>query len=261
MPQLIVLRHGESEFNKESKFCGWIDATLTEKGVSQAKNTADLLNNESSEHVIEPIDLLVTSRLKRAVSTCNVILEHMDRMDMDVIKSWRLNERHYGALQGQVKNQVLNQYGKEKFMFWRRAYDGCPPEADLQDENYNFTRKIAQFDPELKANPKLIPRAESLEMVIQRLEPFWETQMKPKILDNKNILCVTHGSVVRALMTIFFSLTKEQVEHLNIPNGMPILIDFEIENGQIKPKYDTWKYLEPEKAKIEAERVRQDGLK
>lgn len=257
MPQLLLLRHGQSEYNKESKFCGWIDASLTETGKEQAEKTAYLLTTDPLTADI-PIHLLVTSRLKRAIKTSNIILENIDRLDMDVIKTWRLNERHYGGLQGLQKNQILQEYGKEKFMFWRRAYNGCPPESNVNSEFYKDTLKIAKFDSDLINNPSLIPKCESLEMVIERLTPFWNDTIKSNLKLGKNVLCVTHGSVVRALLTILYDLSKDEVEHLNIPNGMPILIDFD--ETTLKPKEKTWKYLEPERAKIEAERVKQDGL-
>lgn len=257
MPQLLLLRHGESEFNQESRFCGWINAPLTAKGMEQAVNTALLIETDSLTKDI-PIHLLVTSRLDRAIKTSNILLEHLGRLDMDVVKSWRLNERHYGSLQGMRKNDILNKFGKEKFMFWRRAYNGCPPECDRESMYYKDTLKIASFDDELYSDSSLVPRCESLEMVIERLKPFWEKEILLNLKKDKNVLCVTHGSVVRALLTILYGLSHTEVENLNIPNGMPILIDFDEET--LKPKGDKWIYLEPEKAKIEAERVKHDGL-
>lgn len=259
MPQLLLLRHGESLYNKESRFCGWINVPLTEKGKEQAVDSGLLLKTDNlTSHI--PIHLLVTSRLQRAIMTSNIILEKLDRLDMDVIKTWRLNERHYGSLQGLKKNDILTKYGNEQFMYWRRNYHGCPPDIDISSEYYHDTLKIAQFDNDLVEHPQLTPKAESLEMVIKRLCPFWKDTIYGTLNKNKNVLCVTHGSVVRALLTIIYKLTEDEVEHLNIPNGMPILVDFEIdESGNLKPKGEKWVYLEPEKAKIEAERVRNDG--
>lgn len=257
MPKLILLRHGQSEFNKESKFCGWIDAPLTDEGIEQAENTAFLIKSDDLVKDI-PFHLLVTSRLQRAVKTSNIILEKINRCDMDIVKTWRLNERHYGSLQGLKKNDVLNKYGEEKFMFWRRAYNGCPPESDITDDHYKDTLRIAKFDNDLVDNENLVPKCESLELVIKRLKPFWNDKILSNLKQGKNVLCITHGSVVRALLTILYNLSNEEVEHLNIPNGMPILIDFDSET--LLPKDKTWKYLEPEKAKIEAERVKFDGM-
>ncbi|TID25522.1 hypothetical protein CANINC_002912 [Pichia inconspicua] len=254
MPKLLLLRHGQSSFNNESKFCGWIDAPLTDTGREQANNTALLLKtNELTKDI--PIHLLVTSRLQRAVCTSNIILEKIGRMDMDEIKTWRLNERHYGSFQGIKKNKILNEVGKEKFVYYRRGYSGCPPECDIESEFYKDTIRIAKFDPELREQPKLVPKCESLEMVINRLTPFWEGTILETLKKDENVLCVTHGSVVRGLLTILYNLTHEEVENLNIPNGMPILIEFD---EIFKPK--KWIYLEPEKAKIEAELVKHDGL-
>ena len=258
MPYLILLRHGESQFNQESRFCGWINAPLTDKGREQAVNTAQLLqNDELTSHI--PIHLLVTSRLKRAVLTAEIILEKIDRLDVDVVKTWRLNERHYGSLQGLKKNEVLQKYGQEKFMFWRRAYHGCPPACDIQSEYYKDTLKIAEFDGDLRHHPELTPKGESLADVIDRLTPFWQHEILDNLKESKNVLCVTHGSVVRALLTILYNLSESEVEHLNIPNGMPILVEFD--DKTMKPVGSSWVYLEPEKAKIEAEIVKQDGLK
>jgi 2,3-bisphosphoglycerate-dependent phosphoglycerate mutase len=257
MPKLILLRHGQSQFNQDSRFCGWINAPLTDTGIEQAINTAFLIKTNDLTKDI-PIHLLVTSRLQRAVKTADIILENLDRLDMDIIKSWRLNERHYGSLQGLRKNEILKKYGEEKFMYWRRAYNGCPPPSELDNEFYKDTLKIAEFDDDLLKNPTLIPRCESLKMVIDRLKPFWETEILNSIKNNKNVLCVTHGSVVRALLTILYDLSADDVKHLNIPNGIPILIDISDETGE--PKSGKWVYLEPEKAKIEAEKVRHDGF-
>lgn len=255
MPKLLLLRHGQSSFNNESKFCGWIDAPLTETGCEQAKNTASLLkNNELTKDV--PIHLLVTSRLQRAVLTSNIILENLGRLDMDEIKTWRLNERHYGSFQGIKKKEILNKVGKEKYVYYRRAYSGCPPECDVKSDFYKDTLRIAEFDPDLRTHPELVPKCESLEMVIERLIPFWESTILNTLKNGENVLCVTHGSVVRALLTILYKLTHEEVENLNIPNGMPILIEFD--EKSFEPT--KWVYLDPEKAKIEAELVKHEGL-
>ena len=257
MPKLLLLRHGQSQYNQESRFCGWINVPLTDMGKEQARSSAELIKTDPLTSEI-PIHLAVTSRLQRAVVTSNIILESIERLDMDVVKSWRLNERHYGSLQGLKKNDILQKYGQEKFMFWRRQYNGCPPESDVDSEFYRDTLKIAEFDNELAEHPSLVPKCESLKMVIKRLKPFWENVIYAGIKEKKNVLCVTHGSVVRALLTILYELSEDEVEHLNIPNGMPILIDFD--DSTMKPKENSWKYLEPERAQIEAERVRNDGL-
>lgn len=257
MVYLVLLRHGESSFNKGSRFCGWIDAPLSENGEKQAIETANrIMEDPLTNHI--PIHLLVTSRLKRAILTANIILEQMDRINMDVIKTWRLNERHYGCLQGKVKKDVLNEYGKEKYMFYRRAYNGCPLPIDINDEYNKDTLKIAKFDNELIDYPELIPKCESLKMVIERLKPFWDMVIVNTLKKRENVLCVTHGSVVRALLTILYELTDNQVENLNIPNGMPILI--ELDDETLKPSGSTWTYLDPERAKIEAEKVKHDGI-
>lgn len=259
MPQLVLLRHGESQFNKESRFCGWVNVSLSDKGTQQAIYCGELLkNNELTKNI--PFHLLITSRLKRAVLTSNIILEIIDRLDIDVVKSWRLNERYDGILQGLKKNDVLVKYGYDQFMYWRRNFRGRPPEMIPTNKYYKDTLKVAQFDNELAEQSKLVPKAESLEMVIERLAPFWEKIVDGTLSKNKNVLCVTHGSIVRALLKIIYKLTENEVENLNIPNGMPILVDFEIdEKGSLKPVGEKWIYLEPEKAAVEAEKVKNDG--
>lgn len=252
MPFLLVVRHGESEFNNSSKFCGWIDANLTPKGHSQAKTIGDLIKSHDLTSSLE-FNLLVTSRLKRAIITSDVILEDLDRLDMDVVKSWRLNERHYGDLQGKVKNDILQKYGKEKFMFWRRAINGKPPAADINSDSYKDTIRIGKFDDDL--NDLTLPTSESLIDVIDRFKPFWESKILPNLHKEKNILMVTHGSVIRALLKTLFNLEDNKVENLNVPNGIPILIEFKDDFHPVD-----WKYLDPQRAKIEAEIVRVDGL-
>lgn len=259
MPQLLLLRHGQSEYNQDSRFCGWVDVSLTDKGKEQAKNSAELIKTNKLTSDIS-LHLLVTSRLKRAIVTSNIILENLNRLDMDDIKTWRLNERHYGKLQGLKKNDILKKYGNDKFMYWRRQYNGCPPKCDDNDINSEFykdTLKISHFDNDLYNHPDLIPKGESLKMVIDRLRPFWQNTILLNLKLGKNILCVTHGSVVRALLTILYNLSESEVEHLNIPNGMPILVDFDDETMNVKGT--SWTYLEPEKAKVEAEVVKNDG--
>lgn len=256
MPTIILLRHGQSEYNKQSRFCGWIDAPLTDFGVEQATNTSKVITSDSITSEL-PIYKLFTSRLQRAVKTSDVILENLNRLDMDVVKSWRLNERHYGSLQGLKKNDVLNQYGEEKFMYWRRNIHGCPPPKEDNEDDPDMI-KISKFDDELNKHPELVPNCESLEMVILRLKLFLEQKIKPILKQDKNIMIVTHGSIVRALLTIFYKLSDEHVENLNIPNGMPIVINIAKDSGDVVG--DSWIYLEPEKAKIEAERVKKEGF-
>lgn len=255
MPILILLRHGQSTYNDTSKFCGWVDAPLTEKGRQQAVETAQLIKSHPLTHHM-PLHTCVTSRLQRAVSTAHIILENLGRLDMDVKKSWRLNERHYGALQGRIKNDVLEQYDHEQFLYWRRAYSGCPPDADINGEFYKDTLRIGLYDSDLSKFG--LPKSESLELVIKRLIPFWSQNIMPELYQGKNVLCVTHGSVVRALLTILYNISEQDVETLNVPNGIPILIELDDVTGE--PTTDFWIYLDPEKAKIEAERVRVDGL-
>lgn len=249
MVKVVVVRHGESEFNGTSRFCGWIDAGLTPRGLDQARAIGDLIKDHPLTSGVE-FELLATSRLRRAISTANVILEDLDRMDMDVVKTWRLNERHYGALQGRIKNEVLQECGKDLFMHYRRAIDGRPPPADVESKWYGDTLKIAHRDKDCVA-----PLAESLLDVASRLGPFWESALVPALRAGTNVLVVTHGSVIRALLRQLFDLEDAQVEGLNVPNGIPILVDFDEALKAVR-----WRYLDPERAQVESEKVRTDGL-
>lgn len=240
---LVLMRHGQSQLNNASTFCGWIDAPLSTKGQDQAKEAAELIE----QYNLVP-DVIFTSKLTRTCQTAKIITETLRREWIDVTKTWRLNERHYGALQGRVKSEVLEEMGKEKYMFVRRAYDGVPPlvEGDdaCIDERYNFV-----LDEHL-------PRGESLHMVEDRLEPYLRSQILEQLRLNKTVLVVAHGSSVRAILKIVKGLSAEQIKEVNIPNGIPMMVRVDDELRCVGKE----EYLDPEIAHQMAEEVKNEGF-
>lgn len=255
MAIIVAVRHGQSEFNGGSRFCGWVDAPLTELGRQQAKEVAHLIqNNDLTKNLLW--HGAYTSRLRRAITTANIILEELNEECVDLKKSWRLNERHYGSLQGKVKHDILLQYGEEQFKYWRRNVNGKPPNADKADEYYRDTIRLSKFDDDLLDHG--LPEAESLKDVINRFEPILKQEILEHSKSEQNVLLVTHGSVVRSLLKILYSLPDHEVENLNIPNGIPIVINLDQEG---KVLGSTWEYLDEDRFRIESEKVKMDGLK
>lgn len=257
MVQLVILRHGESEWNKSNKFCGWVDAPLSANGKDQALKSADLILQCPE---INAIDVAFTSRLTRANQTEMLILDRLQRLYVSCYKTWRLNERHYGALQGRDKTEVLKEYGEEKYMFWRRAFTGCPPLCKPEDacSMLDHRYKVDLEDERATGLTGELPMGESLQMVIERLLPYYQSWIEPQLKMGRTVLIVTHGSVVRALLKILYSIGDEDIQHVNIPNGIPIKI--ELDDTTLKPLTDKWVYLDPERAKVEAEKVKMQGF-
>ncbi|ODV98190.1 hypothetical protein PACTADRAFT_31596 [Pachysolen tannophilus NRRL Y-2460] len=249
--KIIILRHGESEWNKSNLFCGWVDVPLSDKGKDQAVSTANLILQ--SKENFNPT-LVFTSKLTRSCQTANIILEKLNKQYLDIYRSWRLNERHYGKLQGETKSVILAKFGKEKYMYWRRAYEGCPPPSTL-DDKFCGTNDERYKNIDLEPGEPL-PVAESLKMVVHRLMPYFNNFIKPKLIDNNTILIVTHGSVVRALIKEVYQISDEDIININIPNGIPMVITLD-ENFEAVGDYF---YLDPEIAKIEAEKVARQGF-
>ncbi|VEU20313.1 DEKNAAC101187 [Brettanomyces naardenensis] len=257
MPQIIILRHGESEWNKSNKFCGWVDVQLSANGKQQAVKSAELILEQSDVSIP---DVCFTSRLTRANQTTGILLDKLRRPFIDTYKTWRLNERHYGALQGRDKTEVLNEFGKEKYMFWRRAYTGCPPLCDKDDEWRGVDdRYIIDAEDEAKMGLKEeLPYGESLQMVVSRLIPYYNVVISEHLRKGRTVLIVTHGSVVRALLKVLYDISDDAISEVNIPNGIPIKIN--LDQDTLKPVSDKWVYLDPERAKVEAEKVRLQGF-
>ena len=233
MSTLILLRHGESEWNAKNLFTGWVDVPLTEKGEAESARGGELL----VEAGILP-DVVHTSLLRRAITTANLALDAADRHWIPVKRDWRLNERHYGALQGLNKKQTRDQYGEEQFMQWRRSYDTPPPEIELGSE---FSQ---DSDPRYAGQP--IPRTECLKDVLERMLPYWENNIVPDLAAGKVVLVAAHGNSLRALIKHLDGLDEETVTGLNVPTGIPLVYELD-ENFAPKVKGGT--YLDPDAAK------------
>ncbi|WP_277211332.1 phosphoglyceromutase [Isoptericola croceus] len=231
---LVLLRHGESEWNAKNLFTGWVDVPLSEKGTAEAKRGGTLLK----EADVLP-DVLHTSLLRRAISTANLALDAADLHWIPVKRSWRLNERHYGDLQGKDKKQVRDQYGEEQFMLWRRSYDVPPPDIELGSE---FSQDA---DPRYAGEP--IPRSEALKQVLDRALPYWESQIVPDLRAGKTVLVAAHGNSLRALVKHLDGVDDDTIAGLNIPTGIPLV--YELDENTLKPTNPGGTYLDPEAAK------------
>ena len=216
MAKLVLVRHGESLWNAENRFTGWTDIDLSEIGFTQAKNAGRALHHAGIQ-----FDLAFTSVLKRAIRTLWIILEEMDQLWLPVNKSWRLNERHYGALQGLNKAETAVNYGERQVHLWRRSYDVVPPPLERKDERYpGRDRRYAHL------HETEIPLAESLCDTESRLLPYWSGEMLPLLIKGKDILIVAHGNSLRALVKNLDNISDKDVEDLVIPLGKPIVYEF-----------------------------------
>ena len=246
MSTLILLRHGHSEWNAKNLFTGWVDVDLNEQGVDEAHKGASML----AEAGLLP-DVSHTSLLRRAIRTSQIVLDGIDRHWIPVKRSWRLNERHYGALQGKDKKATLEQYGEEQFMTWRRSYD-TPPPAIADDDEFSQAA-----DPRYAALPdELLPRTEALAQVLDRMLPYWYDAIVPDLLDEKVVLVTAHGNSLRALVKHLDGMTDEAVVGLNIPTGIPLVYELD---GDLKPKVKGGKYLDPKAAEAAIAAVANQG--
>jgi 2,3-bisphosphoglycerate-dependent phosphoglycerate mutase len=210
---LILLRHGQSEWNLQNLFTGWVDVDLTEKGRAEAAESARLLEAEGFD-----FDLAYTSTLKRAIRTLWIVMDGMDRMWVPVRRAWELNERHYGALQGLDKAETVRRHGEEQVLLWRRSYDVPPPPLDADDPRHpRFELRYAQVDP------ARLPAAESLKDTLARVQPYWETEIAPQIRAGRKVIIVAHGNSLRALVKMLDGLDEAEVLQLNIPTGIPLV--------------------------------------
>jgi 2,3-bisphosphoglycerate-dependent phosphoglycerate mutase len=220
--KLILVRHGQSTWNLENLFTGWHDVDLSDLGRQEAAQAGLELLREKLE-----AQIAFTSVLKRAIRTLWLILDTTDRMWIPVERSWRLNERHYGALQGLNKAQTVEQYGEAQVKIWRRSYDVPPPVLALDDARHpRFDPRYADLDP------KLLPATESLKDTLARVLPFWETRMVPELRANKNVLVVAHGNSLRALVKMLDLMSESDIVEFNIPTGIPMLYELD---EQIQP--------------------------
>lgn len=244
---LILLRHGNSTWNQENRFTGWVDVDLSDQGRTEAKRAGQLL----AESGLKP-DLLYTSRLKRAIHTANIALAEAERSWIDVKRDWRLNERHYGDLQGKDKAETLAQYGPEQFQIWRRSFDVPPP--PISDES-EFSQAKDERYADLGAN---IPKTECLKDVLIRMMPLWENEISKDLIAGKTVLVTAHGNSLRALVKHLDGVSDEDIAELNIPTGIPLVYRLD---KNFKPLVKGGEYLDPEAAAAGAAAVANQGKK
>src|SRR5262245_31142613 len=243
---LVLLRHGESEWNAKNLFTGWVDVDLSAQGESEARRGGDLLR----EHGLLP-DVVHTSVLRRAIRTSELALSAADRHWIPVRRSWRLNERHYGALQGKDKKQTLEQFGEEQFMLWRRSYDVPPPPlADDDEFSQVGDPRYADLPPEL------MPRSECLADVLARALPYWYDAIVPDLRAGKTVLVAAHGNSLRAVVKHLDQISDEAIAGLNIPTGIPLRYDLD---AQMRPRTPGGTYLDPAAAAASVAAVANQG--
>lgn len=242
---LILVRHGQSEWNEKNLFTGWVDVELTEKGRGEAKRAGELIR----ESGLTP-DILYTSLLTRAIDTANIALKEAGFGWLNVKRDWRLNERHYGALQGKNKTEVRDEFGEDQFMVWRRSYDVPPPElADDDQWSQVGDRRYANLGDD-------IPRTECLKDVLERLLPYWESDIAADLKDGKTVMVAAHGNSLRALVKHLDEIGDDEISALNIPTGIPLV--YELDPETLKPVAPA-SYLDPEAAAAGAAAVANQG--
>ena len=220
--KLVLLRHGQSKWNLENKFTGWTDVELTKKGESEAKRAGKLIGEEGIK-----LDLVYTSVLKRAINTMNICLSNFDNNKPDIFYDWRLNERHYGSLQGLNKSETAKKYGDDQVLIWRRSYDISPPALSSDDERHpRFDKKYESLDK------SILPSSECLKDTVKRFLPFWEKTISLKVKEGKRVMIVAHGNSLRALVKHLDRISADEIISLNIPTGIPLVYEL---NQDLKP--------------------------
>jgi 2,3-bisphosphoglycerate-dependent phosphoglycerate mutase len=243
---LILLRHGNSDWNQKNLFTGWVDVRLSDQGTTEARRAGELL----AESGLKP-EIVYTSVLTRAIQTADLALEVADRIWIPVKRTWRLNERHYGALQGKDKAQTLAEYGPEKFQTWRRSFDVPPPPlGDDAEYSQVHDERYIGIDGE-------IPRAESLKLVIERMLPYWESDITVDLAAGKTVLVTAHGNSLRALVKHLDNISDDDIAELNIPTGIPLVYELDDNFMPTAPGV----YLDPEAAAAGAAAVAAQGKK
>ena len=217
MYQLVLIRHGESTWNLENRFTGWTDVDLTPLGLEQAKNAGRLLKAAGFD-----FDVAYTSMLKRATRTLWHVLDEMDRTWLPVVHSWRLNERHYGALQGLNKSDMARQYGEAQVLAWRRSYDTPPPALDAADARCE--RSDARY---ARLKPNQVPLSECLKDTVDRVMPFWNEALAPALKSGRRLVLAAHGNSIRALVKYLDGVSEQDIVGLNIPNGIPLVYELD----------------------------------
>jgi len=220
--QLVLVRHGQSIWNVENLFTGWTDVDLSDLGRREAREAGRLLIEEKLA-----VDIAFTSVLKRAIRTLWIMLDEMDRMWIPVERNWRLNERHYGALQGLDKAQTVARHGEQQVKIWRRSYDTPPPALAESDERH------PRFDPRYASvDPSLLPGSESLKDTLARVQPFWKDRIAPELKAGRNVLVVAHGNSLRAMVKMLDEISESDIVELNIPTGVPLVYEL---NSHLTP--------------------------
>ncbi|MCY4370597.1 MAG: 2,3-diphosphoglycerate-dependent phosphoglycerate mutase [bacterium] len=227
MSTLAMVRHGQSIWNLENRFTGWTDVPLTDGGAAEARNAADLMIAEDMV-----FDVVHTSVLRRAIGTANLALDRMDLHWIPVRRSWRINERHYGALQGLEKKETAAIHGAEQVFQWRRSYDVPPPTLDLDDPRH------PRFDPRYRSVPAAeLPAAECLADVVARAIPYWESGILPDLDAGLRVLVVAHGNSMRALLKYLKGISDEEITRLNIPTGIPLVVELDSQHRYVSDRY------------------------
>jgi 2,3-bisphosphoglycerate-dependent phosphoglycerate mutase len=243
--KVVLLRHGESHWNKENRFTGWTDVDLSDKGISEAHEAGVLLKREGFT-----FDVAYTSVLKRAIRTLWIALDELDLMWIPVYRHWRLNERHYGALQGLNKAETAAQHGEEQVKIWRRSYNIAPPPLDPSDPRYpGHDPRYADLSPEE------LPRTESLELTVKRFLPYWHDTIAPDIKTGRRVLIAAHGNSLRALVKYLDNISDDEIVGLNIPTGVPLVYELDHELKPVKHYY----LGDPEAIKAKMEAVAKQG--
>ncbi len=234
MAHLALLRHGQSEWNLQNRFTGWVDVDLTDQGRAEAEKAGRLLKGTGVE-----FDRCYTSVLTRAIRTLTIALDGMDRLWLPVEKDWRLNERHYGGLTGLNKAETAEKHGEDQVKIWRRSYDTPPPEIDAANpDNPNTDIRYAAIPP------SELPKTESLKTTLDRVKPYWESEIAPRLEEGENILIAAHGNSLRALVKMLFRVSDEDIIGVEIPTGNPLLLELQESDLSVL----TASYLDTERA-------------
>lgn len=245
MYKLVLIRHGESQWNLENRFTGWHDVDLTDTGEKQARSGGKILREKGYE-----FDLAYTSVLTRAIRTLNIALEEMGQLYIPVERHWRLNERHYGALTGLNKAETAAKHGDEQVKIWRRSYDVPPPPVDEDSEHFPaHDRRYRGIDP------RILPRAESLALTIERVLPYWHDVIRPSILSGKRVIIAAHGNSLRALVKYLEQMSDAEILELNIPTGIPLVYELDENLNPVNKEY----LGDPETIKAMMEAVAKQG--
>ena len=225
--RLVLLRHGESVWNKENLFTGGTDVDLSDKGREEARAAGRLMRDEGLD-----FDVCYTSFLKRAIHTLNLALEEMDREWLPVVKAWQLNERHYGALQGLNKADTAAKYGEEQVKVWRRSYATPPPELSPEDERNPANQEMFRTVPK-----ECLPLTESLKETVARAVPYFDEEIKPRMLAGERVLIAAHGNSLRALVKVFDGMSEDEIVGVNIPTGVPLVYEFDRDFNVVSKRY------------------------